>query len=74
MFCFPQHMQVGLTASYSERSQEFAAGRKHAEGCSGASPPDQEPAMHVLSLQAPWDSLLQPFVGLEGFVSLHICF
>ena len=74
MFCFPQHMQMGLTASYSERSREFTAGRKHSEGSSAASLPCPEPSMHALSLQAPWDSLLQPFAGLEGFVSLHNCF
>lgn len=74
MFCFPQHMQMGLTASYSERSREFTAGRKHTEGSSAASPPCPAPGMHTPSLQAPRDSLLQPLAGLEGFVSLHDCF
>lgn len=32
-------MQKGLTASYSERSREFTAGGKHAEGSSAASLP-----------------------------------
>lgn len=74
MFCFPQHAQMGLTASYSERSWEFTAGRKHVKAPVQPAHPCQEPGVHVLSLKARWVSLLLPLVGLEGLLSLHNCF
>lgn len=50
MFCFPQHMQMGLTASYSERSQEFTASRERCRRlqCSQPSPAWSQAWKHCL--------------------------